>query len=431
MAYVSPGVYTIEKDVSEYTPSINTSIVGLVGFATKGPTNKATLITSQNSLVRTFGEPAESITGQAIEGGLEILETTNSMYFVRAATSDAADASALLNIGTCPAVLVSGAPDATDMATNGWGVAQGGTTPGDPGGAITFRIQSYDNDGTAQFSDNSSAGRDFVVPAGTSETSQAAALRQIIGGGLDADKCGVQLANGSLTAGLNLSGMIIGSFAGSGASIGVSACSGTSFNEASGVSALVCVSAQAGADSDFGASAIDHNMASAVRAYGGQYLNTGTNSVTYAVESIYPGTGYNTGTRTDGTTSGNSITVDQYGGQNASLVVNQDGVADETFKVSFVASGAFIEDVINTGETNLTSDIIKGNIVADNAATTATSVDSFLGTMNTIAGTTTFNITSQWLEPTTNPTGAGTPAAAVTVAATNGARLNKLVQTTA
>ena len=73
MAYVSPGVYTIEKDVSEYTPSINTSIVGLVGFATKGPTNKATLITSQNSLVRTFGEPAESITGQAIEGGLEIL----------------------------------------------------------------------------------------------------------------------------------------------------------------------------------------------------------------------------------------------------------------------------------------------------------------------------------------------------------------------
>ena len=431
MAYVSPGVYTIEKDVSEYTPSINTSIVGLVGFATKGPTNKATLITSQNSLVRTFGEPAESITGQAIEGGLEILETTNSMYFVRAATSDAADASALLNIGTCPAVLVSGAPDATDMATNGWGVAQGGTTPGDPGGAITFRIQSYDNDGTAQFSDNSSAGRDFVVPAGTSETSQAAALRQIIGGGLDADKCGVQLANGSLTAGLNLSGMIMGSFAGSGASIGVSACSGTSFNEASGVSALVCVSAQAGADSDFGASAIDHNMASAVRAYGGQYLNTGTNSVTYAVESIYPGTGYNTGTRTDGTTSGNSITVDQYGGQNASLVVNQDGVADETFKVSFVASGAFIEDVINTGETNLTSDIIKGNIVADNAATTATSVDSFLGTMNTIAGTTTFNITSQWLEPTTNPTGAGTPAAAVTVAATNGARLNKLVQTTA
>ena len=48
--FVSPGVYTIEKDVSDYTPSINTSVVGLVGFASKGPTNEATLITSQNAL---------------------------------------------------------------------------------------------------------------------------------------------------------------------------------------------------------------------------------------------------------------------------------------------------------------------------------------------------------------------------------------------
>ena len=79
--YVSPGVYTIEKDISEYTPSINTSIVGIVGFASKGPTNKATLITSQNNLIDTFGSPSENITGQGLEGALEILEQTNSLYF--------------------------------------------------------------------------------------------------------------------------------------------------------------------------------------------------------------------------------------------------------------------------------------------------------------------------------------------------------------
>jgi len=28
--FVSPGVYTIEKDVSDYAPSVNPSIVGLV-----------------------------------------------------------------------------------------------------------------------------------------------------------------------------------------------------------------------------------------------------------------------------------------------------------------------------------------------------------------------------------------------------------------
>ena len=27
--YVSPGVYTIEKDISDFAPSINTSIVGI------------------------------------------------------------------------------------------------------------------------------------------------------------------------------------------------------------------------------------------------------------------------------------------------------------------------------------------------------------------------------------------------------------------
>ena len=81
--YVSPGVYTIEKDISDYTPSINSSVVGIVGFASKGPTNKATLITSQNSLINTFGEPNEDIPGQGLEGSLEILEQTNSMYYIR------------------------------------------------------------------------------------------------------------------------------------------------------------------------------------------------------------------------------------------------------------------------------------------------------------------------------------------------------------
>ena len=49
--YVSPGVYVIEKDLSDYTPSLNPTVVGIVGFATKGKPNKATLITSQQKLL--------------------------------------------------------------------------------------------------------------------------------------------------------------------------------------------------------------------------------------------------------------------------------------------------------------------------------------------------------------------------------------------
>ena len=92
--YVSPGVYVIERDTSQFPASVNPSVVGLVGFASKGPVDKATLITNGDQLISTFGDPSEDIVGQALEGALEILETTNSLYFIRCASSTAVDASA-------------------------------------------------------------------------------------------------------------------------------------------------------------------------------------------------------------------------------------------------------------------------------------------------------------------------------------------------
>ena len=109
-SYVSPGVYVLEKDLSQYAASINSSVVGLVGFASKGPVDKATLITSPAQLVSTFGRPDENIQGQGLEGGIEVLETTTSMYYVRCAVaSESTDASASVSIGNCPAIAVSGA----------------------------------------------------------------------------------------------------------------------------------------------------------------------------------------------------------------------------------------------------------------------------------------------------------------------------------
>ena len=386
--FVSPGVYVIEKDISEYAPSINTSIVGIVGFASKGPTNKATLITSQNNLVSTFGEPSENLTGQGIEGALEILEQTNSVYYVRAADG-ALDASATMSIGSCPAVIVSGAASVSE----GHGVA----TP------LTLRIQVYNNDGIAQFTDNSSQGKDFSIPAGTA-VSQAEALRKIIGGGLDSDKVGVfydgEAGTGATT--LGLSGAVVGSFAGSGASMSMSACSSTTFSAVNGVSALQGVNALSGALASFGASG---NFASAVRVYGSTILSTGTtDSAAYVIESLHPGAGYNGGTKSDGSTSGNSITLNSLGSKNCSVVVNQNGTAAETFKTSFVGSGNFLETVINTGETNTTSDIIKGNLVKDGADTTAAELASFTGHLGTLLGDTGFLTTSQWNIPSVDNT---------------------------
>lgn len=356
--YLSPGVYTVEKDFSQFTPSINTSVVGIVGFASKGPVNKATLITDQDSLVRTFGEPSEAINGQALEGALEILEQTNVLYFVRCA-DDALDASAALPMGGCPAIAVSGAGDNTSTAR--FGIEQ----------PITFRIQVKDSQGVAKYTDNEGQGRDFTVNVANAR-SQSAALRSVIGGALDSDHVGVFDA-GSFDSDLGLSGAIVGGYAGSGASLHVSACSGTVFDAASGVSALKLINPISGA-TNFGVSG---DFASAINVGGGQYLSTGTSSIAYLAESLDPGAGYNGGTRANGDASGNSITVDSVGSQNFVIRVNDSGVALETFKASLVASGAFLEDVINTGETNVVSQIIKGNIIKDGADADVTGLTHF------------------------------------------------------
>lgn len=417
--YVSPGVYTIEKDISDFAPSINTSIVGIVGFASKGPTNKATLITDQNKLIKTFGPPGEDITGQALEGGLEILETTNSLYFVRAANSDAADASATMEVGLCPTIIVSG-PSLDNSISDCFG----GT--GSAASALTLRIQTYDNGGVAQFSENAGAGKDFTIPVG-SASSQALALRSIIGGGLDADKVGIFDDDAARAGGLGASGAIVGAFAGSGASISVSACSGTTFSEANGVSALR-LSYGPSAGTGFG---ISGTFASAIRAYGTTFETTGTNGCSYLVESLHPGAGYNGGTKSNGDTSGNSITVNGLGSQNFSVVVNQDGVAEETFKASFVGSGVFLEDVINTGETNTTSDLIKGNLRKDDADATAGELVRFVGTAKTLFGDGGFKATSQYLLPAGTESDAVGTAVAQASVTEDGGRFVKLIQSAA
>jgi len=417
--YVSPGVYTIEKDISDFAPSINTSIVGLVGFASKGPTNKATLITDQNKLIKTFGFPNEDIVGQALEGALEILETTNSLYFVRAANDNAVDASATMSVGLCPAVIVSG-PPTTDNVTHCFG----GTGTG--ASALTLRIQSYDNNGVAQFPENSGAGKDFTIVTGTAG-SQALALRSVIGGSLDADKVGVFTDDDATTGGLGLSGAIVGAFAGKDASISVSACTGSTFDAANGVSALRIVNGPSGAAS-FGVSG---SFASAVRSYGTSFLSTGTNSCNYLVQSLHPGTGYNGGTKANGDTSGNSITINGLGAENFSVVVNQDGVAEETFKANFLGSGVFLEDVINTGETNTTSEIIKGNLRKDDADATAAKVNRFVGNVATIFGAAGFEATTNLLVPSDSTSdGTGDPTEVTTVTDAGG-RFVKLIQSAA
>mgnify|MGYP003108845839 CR=1 FL=1 len=372
--FVSPGVYVIEKDISDYTPAVNPTVVGIVGFASKGPTNKATLITSQESLVKTFGRPQEALAGQGLEGALEILETANQTYFVRSvATSGADEASAVLGVGSCPVIAVS---------ANDYGVTKN----------LYLKMQVTNNAGVNQFT----TPRSYAIPSGTlvggvSATSQAQALRGVIGGSLDSDPVGAYYVssdstladeNGAVSAGT----FLVGNFAGSGATLSVSAYTDSAYTtEASGVLLTVDGSGSVSGDGTVGG-IIPVDSSGWARSQTGYSISStpfstaaraGLSSLNYLVESLHPGTGYNLSTLADGSVQGNSVTVSPLGSDKFVVNINDDGVTEESFTTSFLASGAFIEQVINTGSTDLKSNLIKGNLIAEGAIFTDTALTHF------------------------------------------------------
>lgn len=88
MIIVSPGVYAREIDFSTYAPALATSICGMVGTASKGPTDEITLITDEATLVKTFGMPAPD--HLAIYAAVRYLKRGRQLKFVRVADYDAA-----------------------------------------------------------------------------------------------------------------------------------------------------------------------------------------------------------------------------------------------------------------------------------------------------------------------------------------------------
>lgn len=320
--YVSPGVYVLEKDTSDYPAAINPSVVGIVGFASKGPVDKPTLITNGERLVSTFGEPDEDILGQGLEGALEILEATNSLYFVRCGASSGLDASAKMAIGGCPAVIVSG-------------------------GAQDYKIVVKDEAGVTQLD------KIVTVAAGDPVT----AFKAKLGGD-------PTLASKVMVYDFGASALLVGGYAGSSASIQVSSDSSIKMAEYQNHSS------QGSESSDVTASGFTADLS----------------SCHYLVESLYQGTGYNYAKTAAGVETGNSVEVTTAGGEQATINIYQDGVAAESFLVGFQSDEYFIESVINTGVENLKSSIIKGNIVLNNGSVAVTGLSDFDGAISSLVG---------------------------------------------
>lgn len=86
---ISPSVRITEKDLSFIAPEQSFHRSGLVGFASKGPINVPTLVSSQRQLNSTFGYPhPESGDPYLIYAAEQYLLVANELYIVRVADED-------------------------------------------------------------------------------------------------------------------------------------------------------------------------------------------------------------------------------------------------------------------------------------------------------------------------------------------------------
>lgn len=111
--YLSAGVYSTEKDLSDVVPAIASSSAALVGYSVKGSTDEILLITNNQQFIENYGEPDPSsghyfhyaalaylaqgnklyclrVTNGALYGGVNIMATTSSEVNAAIASGKAA-----------------------------------------------------------------------------------------------------------------------------------------------------------------------------------------------------------------------------------------------------------------------------------------------------------------------------------------------------
>lgn len=91
---VSAGVYSRILDYSLYIPALSTTIMGMVGMASKGPLNEATYISNVSEFNRVFGSPNPNYMGPY--AALQFLRYGRQMYYVRVAGPSAAYANVVV-----------------------------------------------------------------------------------------------------------------------------------------------------------------------------------------------------------------------------------------------------------------------------------------------------------------------------------------------
>lgn len=319
----SPSVVVLENDQSIYTPNVQSSVVGIVGFADKGPTNKATLITSQNQLLNVFGKPSSDIPGQGLEGALEILEATNQVYFVRvvqdSGTAAAANAAVSATLGFCPAVAVSSVTSTFDGSTLTY--------------VVTDNYSEVQLNGSVQ------------LASSTGDTGLYDVLKRQFDPQNVGDSPVFAMESGGTL-------FLASRYAGNNSRLQVGITNASSYFSAINVSGDL----------------VAPIVADTVTASGGTAQVAGNKGIYVKFQSNYPGTGYNLVTLKDGSIQGVSVEVDSKSIRDT-ITVNNNGSLQENFSVDLVPSSVgFIETLLVNDPINNKSEYIYAEIEASGTA---------------------------------------------------------------
>ena len=360
-AYVSPGVYVIEKDWSDYSPSLNSTSVGVLGFASRGPVGKATLVTNQDQLVNRFGRPDDAEGGFGLIGAYHILERTNTVYFTRTATENASIADIACPIGNSPHLGVTGL---------------------DPTSYYLFLATVTDGDGDNRTPDPLIFQVSPSASTGLSSTADSLLTEVNL---KTTTTSPLEFVGSTASA-----GDFVGSYAGSGARVESWVWSSTTaFGTIPPGTLAADISSLSGQNADLSSIIgntdilvpnngwADQSASSLGSSSGLTMVPTAASGGAYVTRTLYPGAGYNY-----------SSTVETYGvktvglqddiasrqGSNTIFNLLMGGGTEESAEVNLTenTSGTSLnpEKVINntTDDTNKTSDYIVGEFAVDNVA---------------------------------------------------------------
>jgi len=330
----SPSVVILENDLSLYPPNVDSSVVGIVGFADKGPVDQPILITNQTQLLEVFGKPSTDIPGQGLEGALEILEATNRIYFVRAADESQSDnASSTATLGFCPAIKVVSSAQFNAST-------------------IVYSVTSNDGD---------SYSASVQLASSTDVTTLEEALLSQFATTQLGDQKVFAIEDGDSNV------YVVSKFAGENSKLGLywtSAAHSTFSAVFNGVDEN---------GSSTGNSFVADGGLSAVIASGGTFSTTGSSGLVVVFNSKYPGTGYNLTEDSDGVIKGISIEIDSKSLRDQ-VIVNSNGSTRETFLVELDPdSNNFLGTTLTSDEINNKSEYVYGYVAQTSALNTSLS----------------------------------------------------------